>query len=135
MNCVIKCVALTGITYPVLDELKKGKPRTLELQSAHNLITLTGVSPGDVIFLTSVDLDDFSRGDRGIIVRVISLTIQMKRLVEYVSPVYYEERERMSARIQVQYVDNAVSKSVEGTKWGEPTFVEIIKPTCYRAGS
>ncbi|WP_319641847.1 DUF473 domain-containing protein [Methanovulcanius yangii] len=134
MNCVIKCIALTGITEPVLDELKKGKPRTLELQSAHNLISLTGVSPGDVIFLTSVDLDDFTRGDRGIIVKVISLTIQMKRMVEYVSPVYYEERERMSARIQVQHVDVAVSKSVEGTKWGEPTFVEIIRPSCYRAG-
>ena len=135
MNCVIKCIALTGITEPVLEELKKGKPRTLELQSAHNLISLTVVSPGDGIFLTSVDLDDFTRGDRGIMVKVISLTIQMKRMVEYVSPVYYEERERMSARIQVQYVDNAVSKSVEGTKWGEPTFVEIIRPTCYRAGS
>jgi len=135
MNCVIKCVALTGITNQVLEELKKGKPRTLELQSAHNLISLTVVSPGDAVFLTSVDLDDFTRGDRGIIVRVISLTIQMKRMVEYVSPVYYEERERMSARVQLQYVDNAISKSVEGTKWGEPTFVEIIRPSCYRAGS
>jgi len=135
MNCVIKCVALTGITNQVLEELKKGKPRTLELQSAHNLISLTAVSPGDAVFLTSVDLDDFTRGDRGIIVRVISLTIQMKRMVEYVSPVYYEERERMSARVQMQYLDNAISKSVEGTKWGEPTFVEIIRPSCYRAGS
>lgn len=79
MDCTLKCIALTGIGPHIIEELKKGKPRTLELQSAHNLISLTVTSPGDVLLLTSVDLDDFTAGDRGgIIVQVISLTINMK---------------------------------------------------------
>lgn len=134
MDCTFKCVALTGIGPHIIDELKRGKPRTLELQSAHNLISLTVVSPGDVMLLTPVDLDDFSPGDRGIVVQVISLTINMKRLVEYASPNYYEERERMSARIQVRYLNSAMAKSVEGTGWGEPTLAEVIRPSNYCAG-
>lgn len=134
MECTLKCIALTGIGSHVIEELKKGKPRTLELQSAHNLISLTVVSPGDVVLLTPVDLDDFTVGDRGIVVQVISLTINMKRLVEYAAPYHYEERERMSARIQVRYLNSAMAKSVEGTGWGEPTFVEVLRPSHYRAG-
>ena len=134
MNCTLKCIALTGIGPHVIEELKKGKPRTLELQSAHNLISLTVVAPGDVLLLTPVDLDDFSAGDRGIVVQVISLTINMKRLVEYAAPYHYEERERMSARIQVRYLNGAMAKSVEGNGWGEPTFAEVLRPSCYRAG-
>ncbi len=134
MNCTLKCIALTGIGPHIIEELKKGKPRTLELQSAHNLISLTVVSPGDVMLLTSVDLDDFTVGDRGIVVQVISLTINMKRLVEYTAPYQYEERERMSARIQVRYLNGAMAKSVEGKGWGEPTFAEVLRPSCYRAG-
>jgi len=76
----------------------------------------------------------FSPGDRGIVVQVISLTINMKRLVEYASPNYYEERERMSARIQVRYLNSAMAKSVEGTGWGEPTLAEVIRPSNYCAG-
>lgn len=133
MNCTLKCIALTGIAPHIIEELKKGKPRTLELQSAHNLISLTAASPGDVLMLTSVDLDDFTTGDRGIIVEVISLTINMKRLIEY-TPFHYEERERMSARIQVRYLNGAMAKSVEGTGWGEPTFAEVLRPSHFRAG-
>ncbi|WP_460006912.1 DUF473 family protein [Methanogenium cariaci] len=134
MDCTLKCIALTGIGPHIIEELKKGKPRTLELQSAHNLISLTVTSPGDVLLLTSVDLDDFTAGDRGIIVQVISLTINMKRLVEYAAPYHYEERERMSARIQVRYLNGAMAKSVDGTGWGEPTIVEVLRPSHYRAG-
>ncbi len=134
MDYTLKCVALTGIGSHILEELKRGKPRTLELQSAHNLISLTVVSPGDVVLLTSVDLDDFSPGDRGILVQVVSLTINMKRLIEYASPNYYEERERMSARIQVRYLNSAMAKSVHGIGWGEPTLAEVIRPSHYCAG-
>ena len=42
----MKINALTGISAAVIAELKKGKPRTIELQSAHNIITLIDVLPG-----------------------------------------------------------------------------------------
>ncbi len=130
----MKCAALTGISPSVISELKKGKARTLELQSAHNIITLTSVTPGDCIFLTPVDLDDLTTGDPGIIVDIVSITINMKRMVEAIAPYFYEERERMSARIKVKYLDSTMAKSVEGHDWSKPTSVEVVKSSCYHAG-
>jgi hypothetical protein len=131
---MMKCYALTGIAPAVISELKTGKPRTIELTSAHNIITLTDVKPGDCLFMTSLDLDDLTSGDPGIIADVISLTITMKRLVEFINPLYYEERERMAARIQVRYRDSTMAKRVEGREWSKPTVVEIVKSSCYHAG-
>lgn len=51
----MECIALTGIFPQVIEELKKGIPRTIELTSAHNVISLTQVTPGSLIFLTTVD--------------------------------------------------------------------------------
>ena len=130
----MKIAALTGISPNVISELKKGKPRTLELQSAHNIITLTDVLPGDHIFMTHVDLDDICSGDPGIIVEVLSITINMKRLVEYINPYYYEEKERMSARIQVKYVDHTIAKGIEGRNWAKPTIVDIISSAVFHTG-
>jgi hypothetical protein len=130
----MKCAALTGISPSVISELKKGKARTLELQSAHNIITLTSVDPGDCVFLTPVDLDDLTTGDSGIIVDIVSITINMKRMVETITPFFYEERERMSARIKVKYLDSTMAKGVEGHDWSKPTIVEVVKSSCYHAG-
>lgn len=130
----MKCTALTGISPSVIAELKMGKPRTLELQSAHNIITLTEANPGDSVFMTSVDLEDLSPGDPGIVVTMLSLTISMKRVVEYLNPLYFEERERMSARIQVKYTESTYARSVEGLSWSKPTLVELVRSACYHAG-
>jgi uncharacterized protein len=131
----MECAALTGISPSLIDNLKGGKPRTLELQSAHNIITLRNVEPGSIIFLTSVDLEDLSEGDAGISVNVLAITISMKRLIGFISPpTIVEERERTSARIQVRYGCNSFVKSVLSKGLGNPTVVEVIKSSCYRAG-
>ncbi len=129
----MKCAALTGISPSVIAELKTGRARTLELNSAHNIITLTEASPGECIFMTSVNGEDLSPGDSGIMVDLLALTISMKR-VEVVNPLYYEERERMSARVKVQFRGTTIARGVEERKWGDPTMVEIIRSACYRAG-
>ena len=54
--------ALTSLSPEILQELKRGLPRTLEVQSAHNVITIAKVGPGDHVFMTSVDPDDLSPG-------------------------------------------------------------------------
>jgi len=129
----MKCAALTGISPSVIAELKSGRARTLELNSAHNIITLTESSPGECIFMTSVNEEDLSPGDTGIMVDLLALTISMRR-VEFVNPPFVEERERMSARIKVQFRGTTIARGVEGRKWGDPTIVEVIRSACYRAG-
>jgi hypothetical protein len=132
----MKCAALTGISPDIIKELKTGKPRTIELQSTHNIVTIAEVEPGPEthIFITSIDLADLSPGDPGICAYVLATNITMKRIVEFSHGSYFEERERMSARVQVKYCASSVVKEVFHKGMTSPTAVEVLKSSCYHAG-
>jgi hypothetical protein len=132
----MKCAALTGISPEIIKDLRRGKPRTLELQSTHNIVSIAGVVPGPDthIFMTATDPDDLTPGDSGICVDVLATSISMKRMVEYSPGTYFEERERMSARIQVKYCASSVVKQVFHEGICGPTHVEVLKSSCYHAG-
>jgi uncharacterized protein len=130
------CAALTGISPEVIKDLRGGKPRTIELQSMHNIVSIASVKPGPEshIFMTSVDLEDLDPGDQGICVIVVATSVSMKRIMEFSQGRYYEERERMSARIQVKYCASSVVKQVFREGFFGPTSVEVLKSSCYHAG-
>jgi uncharacterized protein len=132
----MKCAALTGISPDIIKDLRSGRPRTIELQSTHNIVTIAEVEPGPEthIFLTSVDLADLSPGDPGICAYVLATSITMKRMVEFSQGSHYEERERMSARVQVKYCASSVVKQVFHKGMTSPTAVEVLKSACYHAG-
>jgi uncharacterized protein len=134
---MMKCAALTGISPDIIRDLKAGRPRTIELQSTHNIVTVAEIVPGPDthIFMTSVDLADLSPGDTGICVFLLSSIISMKRMTEFSHGMYFEERERMSARIQVKYCASSVVKVVfHEDLCCSPNFVEVFKSSCYHAG-
>lgn len=132
----MKCAALSGISPEIIKDLRRGKPRTIELQSMHNIVSIAGVKPGpdSHIFMTSIDLEDLDPGDQGICVIVLATSVSMKRMVEFSHGLYYEERERMSARIQVKYCASSVVKHVFREGFFGPTTVEVLKSSCYHAG-
>jgi hypothetical protein len=132
----MKCAALTGISPEIIKDLRGGKPRTIELQSMHNIVSIAGVKPDPEshIFMTSIDLEDLDPGDQGICVIVLAVAVSMKRMVEFSHGLYYEERERMSARIQVKYCASSVVKQVFREGVFGPTTVEVLKSSCYHAG-
>jgi len=132
----MRCAALTGISPEVIKDLRGGKPRTIELQSMHNIVSIAGVVPGpDIhVFMTSIDLDDLSPGDTGICVFMLAASISMKRMVEFSHGSYFEERERMSARVQVKYCASSSVKQVFHEERFGPTQVEVLKSSCYHAG-
>lgn len=131
----MRCAALTGIAPDVIRDLKAGRPRTIELQSTHNVVTMASVEPGPEthIFMTSIDLDDLGPGDAGICVYVLSSAITMKR-IEIAHGNHYEERERMSARVQVKYCATSMIKEVFHEGITQPVTVEVLKSACYHAG-
>lgn len=129
----MKYAALTGISPAIIQELRLGRPKTLELHSAHNVITLASVEPDSFIYLTSTDFEDLTPGDQGILVHVLGVSISMSR-VEISNPVYFEERERMTARTQVRYICNSTVKRVEKKSVAEPVLVDAVKPALYCAG-
>jgi hypothetical protein len=132
----MKCAALTGISPDIIKDLRRGQPHTIELQSTHNIVSIAEIVPGPDthIFMTSVDLDDLSPGDSGICVIVLATSISMKRVVEFSHGSYFEERERMSARVQVKYGASSVVKQVFHEEICGPTQVEVLKSSCYHAG-
>jgi hypothetical protein len=132
----MKCAALTGISPEIIKDLRGGKPRTIELQSMHNIVSIAEVKPGpdSHIFMTSIDLEDLDPGDQGICVIVLAISVSMKRMVEFSHGLYYEERERMSARIQVKYCASSVVKQVFRERVFGPTTVEVLKSSCFHAG-
>ncbi len=133
---MMRCAALTGISPDLIKELKAGKPRTIELQSTHNIVTIAEVKPdpGTHIFITSIDLADLGPGDTGICAFVLATSISMKRVVEFMHGSHFEERERMSARVQVKYCAQSVVKTVYHDGLCEPTYVEVLKSSFYNAG-
>ncbi len=132
----MRCAALTGISPEIIKELKGGKPRTIELQSTHNIVTIDKVVPGPEthIFMTSIDIADLGPGDAGICVYVLATSISMKRIVEFNHGSFFEERERMSARVQVKFCATSVIKEVFHVGLCLPTEVEVLKSSCYHAG-
>ena len=61
-------------------------------------------------------------------------SITMKRIVEFSHGRYYEERERMSARVQVKYCASSTIREVFHEQLMDPTEVEVLKSSCYHAG-
>jgi uncharacterized protein len=132
----MKCAALTSISPDIIRDLRSGRPRTIELQSTHNIVTIAAVEPGPDthIFMTSTDVEDLSPGDAGICVFLLSTNLAMKRIVEFSHGMIYEERERMSARVQVKFCAASVIKAVHHEGLTKPTEVEVLKSSCYHAG-
>ena len=132
----MKCAALTSISPDLIRDLKTGRLRTIELQSTHNIITIEGVEPGPEthVFLTSSTVEDLAPGDTGICVYLLATNLAMKRIVEFSHGMIYEERERMSARVQVKFCASSVIKEVFHEGLTKPTEVEVLKSSCYHAG-
>lgn len=131
----MECTTLSGISPQVIEELRKGVPRTVELTSAHNVITLSTLSPGDRVFMTSIDCEDISIGDPGIIIEILSVSISMKHVVEVSQGYHVMERERMSARCKVKYISNTTIKAtITPCKLTEPRRVDVVRPAAFHAG-
>jgi hypothetical protein len=99
-------------------------------------VTVASIEPGPAthIFITSIDLADLDPGDAGICAYVLSSSITMKRIMEFSHGMYFEERERMTARVQVKYCASSIVKKVFHEGLMKPTEVEVLKSSCYHAG-
>ena len=130
----MKCITLTGISKGTIEELKRGTPRTVELTSTHNIVSLSHAAIGTDIFLTSIDCEDITTGDSGILVHLISATISMKHIVE-MGGSHICERERVTARMKVKFISTAkIREAPASCVLTQATVTDIIKPTGYIAG-
>lgn len=99
----MQVIGITGIVPEILAELKLGKPRTLEFVSAQNVVSAAAVPVGETVFISTVPQEDLTTGDAGILAIVLAASVAMQRVSSAIPGVYYEERERLSVRLQLKY--------------------------------
>ena len=94
-------LALTGISKESIDDLVTKRVRTFELRSAHNIPIVFEANVSEEVFVTDASRHDLAIGTTGVLARVRNKTISMQKVSHRVGD-YYEEREVMSARIQLE---------------------------------
>jgi hypothetical protein len=125
-------IALTGIADSLIEILKKHNLRTLEIRSPQNFVGVLGLSAGENVLLTSTSLQDLTDGTPGLIARVVQKQVSVHSILSS-NDLYIEEREAMSARIQLECRCMARVKNVVSNELGKPVRVEAREISCYEA--
>jgi hypothetical protein len=125
-------IALTGIADSLIEILKKRHLRTLEIRSPQNFVGVLELNAGGSVLLTSTSLQDLTDGTPGLIAKVVQKQVSVHSIVSS-NDLYVEEREAMSARIQLECRCMARVKSVISNELGEPVRVDVREISCYEA--
>ena len=128
----MKCVALTGISKGVIDDIEYNQVRTIEVRSAHNIFSIVNMELGDPLFLTCTSMHDIKSGTPGILVVNRALDVRMHRVIGQYG-LYCEEMETMYARVQVVLRNRARAIKVFPLKVGQPTYVDADENVFYKA--
>lgn len=95
---------LTGIDPEVLEELRRGEPRTILVGSAQNLMSLLEASLGDYVLVTARSARDLVPGVEGLVTRVMAKEVTMHRHTHR-SGLLKEEHEAAVAQVQLEAED------------------------------
>jgi hypothetical protein len=123
---------LTGIADSVIEILKKHELRTLEIRNPQNFLGVLGLNAGDSILLTSTSLQDLTDGTSALIAKIVQMQVSVHSIVSS-NDLYCEERESMSARIQLECRCMARVRSVVSNELGKPVIVDAREISCYEA--
>ena len=122
----MKLATLTGLSRESIEDLLKHNIRTFEIRSAHNLVVFSEIKPMDQVFITDAVPPDLVPGLCGHIVMVRGVDIHMNR-VSFSTPLNYEERETMSARVQLMVHAIGKVRDVYPVEPYKPIYVEAIE--------
>jgi uncharacterized protein len=125
-------IALTGIADSLIEILKKHNLRTLEIRSPQNFVGVLGLNAGEKVLLTSTSLQDLTDGTQGLIARVVQKQVSVHSIISS-NDLYIEEREAMSARIQLECWCMARVRNVISNELGKPVKVDAMEISCYEA--
>lgn len=122
----MKLATLTGLSHESIQDLLKHQIRTFEIRSAHNLVIFSQVRPGDYVFVTDAVPPDLVPGLCGHIVQVRGIDVHMNRMT-LSTPLNYEERETMSARVQLMAHAIGKVKDVFPVEPYKPIYVDALE--------
>lgn len=125
-------IALTGIADSVIEVLKNHAIRTLEIRTPQNFFGVLGLNAGDYVLLTSTSFHDLTDGTTGLVAKVLQRQISTHSVIS-ASEFYIEEREAVSARIQLECRCMARVRNVVSNELGKPVVVDAREISCYEA--
>jgi len=97
---MMRCIALTGMSNHVINDLKNRLLRTIEIRSPHNFAGVLHLDVGDPVFVSSTSPNDITAGTTGLVARLGRRDISIHRVVQS-NDFFHEEREAMMARVQL----------------------------------
>ncbi|MGP8336629.1 MAG: DUF473 domain-containing protein [Methanosarcinaceae archaeon] len=128
----MNCIALTGISENLMEELKNHILRTIEIRSPQNFFAAIRLNVGDYVFLTHTNAQDVTGGTIGVVARVLKHQISTNRVITS-NDMFYEECEMTMARIQLDPKSITRVRKVECNVIGEVARVIIDETSCYEA--
>lgn len=126
------CIALTGISESLMNELQNHIIRTIEIRSPQNFFAALRLNAGDYVFLTHTSAQDVTGGTIGIVARVLKHQISTHRVLTS-NEMLYEECEITMARIQLDPRSITRVRKVVCIEMGEVARVIIDETSCYEA--
>ncbi len=113
--------AITAIDWSEIEDLMRHGIKTFELVCADHITTATRIKKGEMLFITNLSKQDVVKGTRGVLAQVLSVKTGYWRTV----PREFDEKELLTARIQVRYLDEVQVQSVRDKGLGKGMEVEI----------
>lgn len=129
---MMRCIALTGISNRVINDLKSRLLRTIEIRSPHNFSGVLHIDVGDPVFVSSTSPNDVTAGTTGLIARLQRRDISIHRVVQS-NDFFYEEREAMMARIQLVAEGSGRVQRIINSELGSALVVDVEERPVYAA--
>lgn len=123
---------MTGIADSVIDALKNHSLRTLEIRTPQNFAGVLGLDVGDSVLLTTTRLQDLTNGTVGLLGRVVQKETSTHSII-MANDLYIEEREIVTARVQLKCRCMARIRDVVSNEIGKPIIVVASEIPCYEA--
>ncbi len=95
--------ALCAIAYEEMLDLERHGTKTFELVCADHINIAQKLKKGDMLFVSNLSKADVRKGSEGLIAKVKDVKIDYWRTI----PREYDEKELLTTRIQLQFIDEA----------------------------
>jgi len=126
----MKCLVITGVSKRTLEDIVRRTIKTIELRSAHNVVTAFKAVEGSNVFLTTSKLHDIDKGTIGIIAEVVKKEITSHSLI-FASEVQESEMTVIRLRLNVKGLGRIVK--VYNTDIIGITEAEVIEVNYFNA--
>ncbi|GEM_PF-1902142 len=113
--------ALFAIDYDEIQDLLRHSIKTFELSGTDHTVIARKLKPKDKLFITNLAKDDIRSGIEGVMGVVKDVKIDYWRTV----PREFDEKEVLTARIQVEYIDLVRVKKTDNLGVGNGMKVDV----------